>query len=76
MIRIQYPTPEEAEDADRGMLCYYHRFLPSPGNPWETAIMDTIRERYTEAGGYTTALSKLIGWDPDDYQTFLRKTNE
>jgi len=69
-----YPTLEQIEKADRYQLCYWHRFLPSPGAGAigtdefqevlhaECVLMDLIHERWKEAGGFTPAISKLLGW--------------
>jgi hypothetical protein len=71
MIRVHYPKLQDIIDADRGMLCYWHRFLPSPGDAYQKELMDLLRERYEEAGGYNYKLSRQIGWATNDYPKFL-----
>lgn len=72
-----YPTMEEVEKADRYQLCKWWRFLHSPGlkatdrpraqflliMEEEGRIMDRIRKRFDEFGGFTPEISKALGWD-------------
>lgn len=72
---MRYPTLNEVELASRVQLCKWHRFLPAPGESAvgnkdfkgtldrEIEVMNRIEERFDEAGGFTPAISKQIGWD-------------
>jgi hypothetical protein len=71
---LDYPTMEEVNGADRLQLGRWFRFLPSAGSEWvnyedfkekmeaEKAVIDRVIERFTEAGGMDSVLSKQIGW--------------
>lgn len=73
---MNYPSLDEVEAADLRQLCKWYRFLPNPGTggigstefnavlETESAIMNRIAERWYEAGGFTPAISKAIGWEP------------
>ena len=75
--RHGYPTIEAVNKADRYQICYWWRFLPSPGMKAvnkssaeftkvleaEAPIMDRIAERFKEMGGFTPEISKSIGWE-------------
>lgn len=70
-----YPTIEEVNQADHYQICAWYRFLPGPGNraigksnfqevlDSEAKIMDRIAERLKEYGGFTSEISKSLGWD-------------
>lgn len=58
----QYPTEDEVEAADRFTICRWYRFLRSPDKPGEKAIMNRICERFRDLGGFTTEISKTLGW--------------
>lgn len=74
-MSIEYPTAQQVEDADRRTLCYWWRFLPSPGEnaigneefakimAAEKVLIDRIAERLQLAGGFTPEISKSIGWE-------------
>lgn len=65
---------DEVEAATRYQLGTWFRFLPSAGSRWagqpdfkemylqEKTIMNRIIERFDEAGGMDSGLSKAIGW--------------
>jgi len=71
-----YPTLEEVKKADREQLARWYRFLGSPGLNYidegqdifekkmeeERVIMNLIAQRFSEFGGFTSELSKKIGW--------------
>jgi len=73
---VTYPTIEDVNSASRYMICYWNRFLPSPGTSalkksyeefgvvleQEVVIMKRICERFKELGGFTPEISKQIGW--------------
>ena len=71
---MQYPTTEVIEVADRLQLARWSRFLPSPGVNWiggkhfndqlekEAKKMDRILERFNELGGWSSEISKNLGW--------------
>ena len=75
---VNYPTMEEVEKADKLQLGIWWRFLPSPGTSGlnlpmsefkkvmvkEADIQKRIMERFNEKGGWTTRISKAVGWDP------------
>lgn len=50
---MQYPTPEQVENASRVQICRWYRFLKSPETPEQIDIMDDIVERFNELGGMT-----------------------
>lgn len=70
-----YPTASDVCNATRLQLGVWLRHLPSPGFNHvgtehfefllkeEAAIMTLITNRFTECGGWTPELSKLVGWD-------------
>jgi len=70
-----YPTLEEIQAANRYQLCSWYRRLPNPGSSAigtdkfqevllrDRVLLDLICERLKEAGGFTRAISKAIGWD-------------
>lgn len=75
---MDYPTIDQVNAADRERLCTWWRFLQSPGTQAfvtspdpveisaaidrEALVMQRIRERFFEAGGFTPEISKRIGW--------------
>lgn len=73
---MTYPTLEAVEQADHLQLCRWQRFLPGPGSSAvnrdavafdavlrkEVPVMDRIVERVKELGGFTSTISKIIGW--------------
>jgi len=75
-MKMNYPTIEEVQKADRTTLARWYRFLPSPG--WcairednevfervmekEQEIQKLIVKRFDEMGGFTSEISKHIGW--------------
>lgn len=72
---IPYPTMEEVNAASHQQICYWNRFLDSPGSraigkdnfnevlKEEGKIMDRIIQRLRDFGGFTPKISKSIGWD-------------
>jgi len=63
---MKYPTLSEIETADYEQICRWYRFLPSPSSSDEKMILDQIILRYKEGGGFTTEISKKVGWDERD----------
>lgn len=71
---MNYPTLDEVEKANHEQICRWHRFLPSPGQNFiekpefeaklqeECLIQTRIGEKLKAFGGFTPAISKLIGW--------------
>ena len=65
---MTYPTLEEVEVATPRQLGIWLRFLPSPGvdnydkMDDESDVLNAIADKFTEQGGWNSALSKLIGW--------------
>jgi hypothetical protein len=57
-----YPTIEQVIAADHYQFCEWYRFLPSPVNSDESAIMLLIHEGFYRFGGFTPEMSKQIGW--------------
>jgi len=62
MAKIPYPRLEEVDTANQRQICQWYRFLPSPQNGAEVAIMDRIVQAFHRYGGFTTAISKDLGW--------------
>ena len=72
---MNYPTLDQVKNANREQLAEWYRFLPSPGwnlinaeNFYEilknqTEIIDEIVKRFGEMGGFTSQISKRVGWD-------------
>jgi hypothetical protein len=72
-----YPTLEEVEKADIIQLSTWIRFLRSPGDNHitesrdqfyqilekEVKVLDRIMCRQKELGGWTSEISKKIGWE-------------
>ena len=61
---MKYPTLEEVENADHEQICRWMRFLKVSGNPEEQKVIVRLCERCDEFGGFTTVISKKIGWKP------------
>jgi len=60
---MQYPKLEQVKDAGHIQICKWHRFLKSPENSEQNAILKKIATRLKEFGGMSPSVSKLIGWD-------------
>ncbi len=72
--KMSYPSKEEVESADHFQICKWWRFLDSPGLraigtddfdevlKKEVEIMDLIKIKLEEYGGFTPAISKSLGW--------------
>ena len=72
---MTYPSINDVESAGHEEICYWYRFLPSPGlrrvgcddfdavMTLEAATMTRIAERLRLFGGFTAEISKRIGWD-------------
>jgi hypothetical protein len=72
----RYPDLDEIEQADHEQLARWMRFLPSPGTfaidldrseferglRWESTRLNRIIERFHDAGGWNSQLSKKVGW--------------
>jgi len=75
---MNYPSPQDVEDASKEQLGRWYRFLPSPGSAAiaagktgeefdsiclaQSKTVARIVERFKELGGWTPELSKSIGW--------------
>jgi len=73
---VSYPTIQQVEAASHEQVCRWYRFLPSPGTSAigredgsfeeamvaEKVVMDRICQRLDELGGFTSQISKKIGW--------------
>ncbi|HBF42334.1 MAG TPA: hypothetical protein DDW42_01650 [Desulfobacteraceae bacterium] len=59
---MDMPTMEEVKKADREQVCIWWRFLSSPETDDEVTIMNRIAERFDELGGFTSEISRRIGW--------------
>lgn len=57
-----YPNFAEIETANRYILCKWQRFLRSPKTEAEVDKGNLIFKRWKEAGGFTPAISKALGW--------------
>ena len=60
-----YPTIQEVNKASRLEICRWWRFLPSPNNKLQAEVNKRVAERFHEMGGFTTEISKQIGWNND-----------
>ena len=74
---MKYPTLKEVNAASHYRICFWWRFLPSPGTSaigrseavfqqilgTEVLVMNRIAERFKELGGFTPEISKSIGWE-------------
>lgn len=60
---MKYPTQKQVEDASHLELARFHRFLKSPMNESEQAILSLVSARFKELGGMTPKISKAIGWN-------------
>jgi hypothetical protein len=61
---MKYPIIEQVNAADRLQICEWYRFLSSPIDKEQLAILDAIVIKFKEFHGFTPAISKAIGWDP------------
>ena len=71
---MRYPTIEQVDAADHMQICMWYRNLSSPGSSaigkqnfdevldTEGFIMNRIADRLKKFGGFTTEISKAIGW--------------
>lgn len=59
----QYPKLDDVILADREQVCRWYRFLPSPTNALECAVMDKVVDRFRKLGGFTPEISKKLGWE-------------
>jgi len=57
-----YPTLKEVENASYREICGWYRFLPSPSNKEEEEILNLICQKFKDGDGFTSDLSKSIGW--------------
>ena len=60
---IDYPTVSEVAAASHLEVCRWWRFLRSPENDDQVAVMNAIAERFKAGGGMTPAISKRLGWE-------------
>ena len=60
---MEFPTIDEVNAAARIDICRWHRFLPSATTAADQAIQGRIFERFNAVGGFTPAISKMLGWD-------------
>jgi hypothetical protein len=91
-MMMEYPDLDHVVTANRLKLAMWCRFLPSPGSAWiartpavfdtqmakEATILEAIRARFNELGGWSPSLSKKVSWDePEDkYNTFVVLDNQ
>lgn len=68
-MSLVYPTSVEIESANRFTLCKWHRFLPSPKDDNEIALINRVNDLYTAAGGFNPQISKKLGWNKDNIGT-------
>jgi hypothetical protein len=61
-VIAKYPTPKEIEKASHEQICRWRRFLPSPATDEQVAVLERIEERFKHYGGFTSEISKKIGW--------------
>ncbi len=54
--RPDFPTMEQAEEANHEQLARWYRFLPSGNSKEQRKIMDGIAERFKRLGGMTPAV--------------------
>ncbi len=72
---MNYPSIEQVNEASPFQVCYWYRFLPSPGENFigtkefelcmeeEAKIMNRIVERVRSESLMTVSMSKDIGWE-------------
>lgn len=68
---MRYPTIEQIKQADRLTVCRWWRFLPldwglkASNDDVDKALelQKTLGDRFKEVGGFTSEISKQIGWD-------------
>lgn len=58
---MNYPTMDQAKNADSVHLGRWMRFLPLSSTDEEYEILVEISRRFDESGGWNPLLSKLIG---------------
>jgi hypothetical protein len=63
------PTLESVLDADKVQIGRWLRFLPSPENEAQRAILDAMAQRFKALGGWDPTTSKTVGWDPATSKT-------
>lgn len=57
-----FPTLDEVKIANRIKLCTWHRHLRSGTTPEEWEVQELIYKRFLEEGGFTSEISKRVGW--------------
>ena len=60
---MNYPTLEQINVASHIQVCQWYRFLPSPKTEEQVCIMNKISERLDFYGGWTSEISKKVGWE-------------
>jgi hypothetical protein len=59
--RLDFPSMEQVEKANREQLARWYRFLPSGDTDEQNEIFERINKRFKKLGGMTPELSKRIG---------------
>ena len=59
MDRLDFPTMEQVEKADREQLAKWYRFLPSGDTAEQRKIQHRLAERFQKMGGMTRNLRRL-----------------
>jgi hypothetical protein len=71
---MKYPTLEQVNQATHYRICFWYRFLPSPGSSAtnrsreefeklmaeEVIVMNAICDKLKEFGGFTPQISKML----------------
>ena len=58
---LEYPTFMQINRANREMICFMYRFLPSPTTLCEELKIRRIVERFKKLKGFTPEISKKLG---------------
>lgn len=64
-----YPALADIPTASYRQLGVWMRFLPSPETEDQVAALDLISKRFYLLGGWTSEMSKAVGWDiPSEFK--------
>jgi len=60
--RLDFPTMQQVEKADKIQLAKWYRFLPAGSTTGQQKIMDRIVARFEKLGVMTPEISEEIGY--------------
>lgn len=61
---MKIPTKAQIEIASHYRICEWWRFCTSPMGKDEREAMNLMAKKMKEYGGFTSEISKQLGWNP------------